>query len=183
MLKLIVFVVLSVPIVYISRNSLRSPHSHGFFRFFAWEAILALVLLNLDCWFCDPFAAHQIISWALLLISIYPVVEGIHLLRRVGKPSETRQADVPMLDFEKTTTLVTTGLYKYIRHPLYSSLLFLAWGVFFKAPSWLGGVLALWATLFLIATAKMDEAEDVRFFGPAYETYRKQSKMFIPFLF
>ena len=183
MLKLIVFVALSVPIVYISRNSLRSPRSHGFFRFFAWEAILALVLLNLDCWFCDPFSVHQIVSWALLIISICPVLEGVRLLRHVGRPSETRQADVPMLDFEKTTTLVTTGLYKYIRHPLYSSLLFLAWGVFFKAPSWLSGVLALFATSFLIATAKMEEAEDVRFFGSAYEAYKKQSKMFIPFLF
>ena len=183
MLKLLAFVALSIPIVYISRDSLRSPRSHGFFRCFAWEAILALVLLNLDCWFCDPFSAHQIVSWVLLIISIYPVLEGVRLLRRVGRPSETRQADVPMLDFEKTTALVTTGLYKYIRHPLYSSLLFLAWGVFFKAPSWLGGDLALLATLFLIATAKMEEAEDVRFFGSAYETYKKQSKMFIPFLF
>ncbi|MEW5717765.1 MAG: isoprenylcysteine carboxylmethyltransferase family protein [Chloroflexota bacterium] len=181
--KSLIFIALSIPIVYVSRNSLRAPRSHGFFRFFAWEAILALVLLNFDCWFCDPFAAHQIVSWVLLIISIYPVVEGIRLLRRVGKPSATRPADASLLEFEKTTTLVTTGLYKYIRHPLYSSLLFLTWGTFFKVPSWLGGIFAIAATLFLIATAKAEEVEDVRFFGPAYETYRKQSKMFIPFLF
>jgi protein-S-isoprenylcysteine O-methyltransferase Ste14 len=75
------------------------------------------------------------------------------------------------------------GAYKYIRHPLYSSLLFLAWGVFFKDPSWLGGILALAATIFLVVTAKVEEAEDIRFFGPAYQIYRKQTKMFIPFLF
>ena len=88
-----------------------------------------------------------------------------------------------MLEFERTTTLVTVGAYRYIRHPLYSSLLFLAWGVAFKVPSWLSGLLAVVATLFLVATAKADEAEDIRFFGPAYQEYMKKTKMFIPFLF
>jgi protein-S-isoprenylcysteine O-methyltransferase Ste14 len=88
-----------------------------------------------------------------------------------------------MLEFEKTTSLVTVGAYRYIRHPLYSSLLFLAWGVFFKNPSWPGAILAVTATLFLVMTARMEEAEDVRFFGPAYQAYMKQTKMFIPFLF
>ena len=66
---------------------------------------------------------------------------------------------------------------------MYSSLLFLAWGVFFKDLSWLSGVLALAATAFLVATAKMEESEDIRFFGAAYQTYIKQTKRFIPFLF
>ena len=93
-----------------------------------------------------------------------------------------RQAEPQLLAFEKTTTLVNTGIYHYIRHPLYSSLLFLAWGIFFKVPTWLGALLALAATLFLFATAKADEAECIRFFGPAYETYMKQTKRFVPFL-
>lgn len=66
---------------------------------------------------------------------------------------------------------------------MYSSLLFLAWGIFFKAPSWLGGLLALAATLFLVATSRVEEAENLRFFGEAYREYMKQTKMFIPFLF
>ena len=88
-----------------------------------------------------------------------------------------------LLAFEKTSTLVTTGIYHYIRHPLYSSLLLLTLGIFFKAPSWLGTLLALAATLFLVATAKADEAECIRFFGPSYQDYMKQSRMFVPFVF
>jgi protein-S-isoprenylcysteine O-methyltransferase Ste14 len=88
-----------------------------------------------------------------------------------------------LVAFEKTTALVTTGAYSYIRHPLYSSLLFLAWGIFFKDPSWLGGLLALGATLFLVATARVEEAENLRFFGEAYREYMKQTGMFVPFLF
>lgn len=104
-------------------------------------------------------------------------------MRVIGKPDTERRKDVPMLGLEKTTALVTVGVFKYIRHPLYSSLLFLGWGVFFKDPSWLGSALVLTATIFLVATAKVEEAENIRFFGSDYQTYMKQTKMFIPFLF
>jgi len=182
MFKLITLVVVSAGIAFVSRASLREPRSHGFYRFFAWEFILALVLLNVNDWFRDPFSAHQIVSWLMLTLSAFLVVHGVHLLRKIGKPDSQRNEDGPTISFEKTTALVITGAFKYIRHPLYSSLLFLAWGVFFKVPSWVGGILALAATAFLVATAKVEEAENTRFFGPAYRAYMKHTKMFIPFL-
>ena len=170
-------------IAYLSRASLRTPRSHGFYRFFAWELILGLLLLNLPSWFKDPFSIHQIISWLLLIVSLVLVQHGVSLLRLIGKPDAQRQDDGTLLGIEKTSTLVKVGAYRYIRHPLYSSLLFLAWGAFFKSPSWVEGVLALAATAFLVATARVEEAENVRFFGEAYQTYMQQTKMFIPFVF
>ncbi len=181
--KLIVFVVLSIPIICVSWASLRAPRSHGFYRFFAWEFILALVLLNIDVWFNNPGSLNQLISWFLLIICIVPLAFGVRSLTTRGRPIEHRETEPQLLAFEKTTALVTTGIYHYIRHPLYSSLLFLAWGIFFKAPGWLGGLGALGATIFLVATARADESECIRFFGSSYETYMKQSKMFVPFVF
>ena len=180
--KVAMFVIVTVGLAYVSRASLRDPRSHGFFRFFAWVVILALVLLKVDVWFRDPFSWHQIISWCLLLASLFLVAHGVHLLRQVGKPDERRD-DATLVGFERTTRLVSTGAYRHIRHPLYSSLLFLAWGIFFKAPGWIGGLLALAATLLLVATARIEEEENARFFGPSYEEYRKRTKMFVPFLF
>jgi len=180
--KVVVFLAATAGLAYVSRASLLAPRSHGFYRFFAWEAILALVLLNVDAWFRDPFSWHQILSWFLLLVSLFLVLHGVHLLRRIGRPDKQRD-DATLVGFERTSTLVTVGAYRYIRHPLYSSLLFLAWGVFFKAPSWIGALLASAATLFLVVTARMEEAENARFFGPAYEAYMKRSKMFVPYLF
>lgn len=183
MLQLIIFIVASAGIAHVSRASLRAPHSHGFYRFFAWEFILALILLNLAGWFEDPFSLHQIMSWLLLTASTALVLHGVYLLRVTGRPDDKRNQDVTLFGIEKTTMLVTVGAFKYIRHPIYSSLLCLAWGVFFKKPSWLGGILALVATIFLVITAKVEEAECTRFFGPAYQEYMKQTKMFVPFLF
>ena len=182
MLMLMIFIVGSALIGYVSRASLRAPRSHGFYRFFAWEAILALAVLNLDHWFANPFAWYQLVSWFLLVVSLFLVIHGVRLLRQMGKQN-TQRDDAPMLEFEKTTTIVTAGAYRYIRHPLYSSLLFLAWGIAFKSPGWLNILLALIATAFLVATARAEEAEDVRFFGPAYREYMQRTRMFIPFLF
>jgi protein-S-isoprenylcysteine O-methyltransferase Ste14 len=182
MYKFIAFAFLSIGIIYISRRSLGALRSHGFYRFFAWECITALVILNIEVWFLDPGSWYQLISWFLLIFCIVPLVFGIRALAGRGKPIEQRPGEPQLLAFEKTSVLVTSGIYHYIRHPLYSSLLLLAWGVFFKAPGLGGGLLALAATLFLVATARADEAECIRFFGPDYRDYMKQTKMFVPFV-
>ena len=183
MFKLIIFLLASTGLVYISRSSLRAPHSHGFYRFLAWELMVVLFLLNIDVWFQDPFSWHQLISWCLLLVCVVPLVFGVRSLTSRGKPVAQREAEPQLLAFEKTSSLVTSGIYRYIRHPLYSSLLFLTWGIFFKAPTWPGLLLALAATLLLFATAWADEAECLRFFGASYQAYMKRSKRFVPFLF
>ena len=109
--KLIVFIVVSVVLVYVSRASLRLPRSHGFYRFFAWEAILGLTLLVLDTWFFDPFSWHQIISWWLLAVSLLLAIHGVHLLRGIGK-QDIRRDDTPMLEFEKKLASIVGGRYR-----------------------------------------------------------------------
>jgi len=180
--KTIIFVVATLAIAFLSRASLRDRCLHGFYRFFAWELILVLILINIDYWFVEPFAIHQIVAWALLFLSLFFVIHSVLLLRLRGKPSAGRD-DEGLLGIEKTTELVTAGAYRFIRHPMYSSLLYLAWGVFFKHPSLIGGALAFGASLFLTLTAKMEEKENVAYWGEPYRSYMKETKMFIPYLF
>jgi protein-S-isoprenylcysteine O-methyltransferase Ste14 len=182
MIRWIIFGIVTLLLVFVSWQSLHHPHSHGFYRFFAWEAILALVFVNVGFWFYQPFAWNQLIAWSLLCFSLIPLVFGIHSLRTRGKPVKQREGDSALLGFEKTTNLVTNGIYHYIRHPLYSSLFLLAWGIFFKSPSWQGTGLAITATGFLVATAKADEVECTHFFGIQYQEYMKNTKMFIPYI-
>jgi protein-S-isoprenylcysteine O-methyltransferase Ste14 len=173
-IKLVIFIVVSVGIIFVSRTSFCHPRSHGFYRFFAFEFTLALILLNLDNWFYNPFSVFQIVSWLLLICSIILAAHGFYLLRVIGRPKS---------GIESTTTLVMLGAYKYIRHPLYSSLLFLTWGAFFKEVSLFGGILALVTTAFLVATAKVEEAENLQKFDKEYAAYMKTTRMFIPFVF
>lgn len=173
MLQSLVFLLVTVGLTAYSFPYLNDHRSHGFFRYFAWEAILGLVLLNIEYWFADPFSPRQVFSWAALIVSLFMVVEGVRLMRVVGRPKGR---------LENTSELVSVGLFKYIRHPLYSSLLFLAWGAFLKDVSFASGVLVLAATLFLFATAKVEEDEDLRKFGARYAAYMKKTTRFVPFL-
>jgi len=180
-IKAIVFLAGTLAIAWISRSSLGKVRSHGFYRFFAWETILGLILLNLDGWFYQPFRFNQLVSWVLLTASLFLVIVGVQWLRRQGKP-DPRRSDPGLVGIEKTTELVTTGIYAYIRHPLYSSLLFLTWGVFFKRLSLLGFCLAGLSSISLWITARMEETENIKYFGLAYESYKERTKMFIPFI-
>ncbi|MBP1693759.1 MAG: hypothetical protein H6Q37_1642 [Chloroflexi bacterium] len=178
----VVFLLGSVGIIFVSRKSLLQPRSHGFYRFFAWEILLIMLLYNLEGWFHDPLAWHQLVSWVLLIICLVLVIQGVKLLREIGR-QEPQRSDPSLIGMEKTSRLVTVGLYRYIRHPLYSSLLFLGWGIFFKSPSWLDAGLVLLCMIFLVATTCVEERENISYFGNEYLEYMKNSKMFIPFVF
>ena len=177
-----IFLIGSTGLVFISRKSLFAPRSHGFFRFFAWEVLLILFLINAEGWFRNPLAWHQLISWILLILSLVFVIQGVRLLREIGR-QDTGRGDPSLLGMEKTSRLVTVGLYRTIRHPLYSSLLLLGWEMFFKSPSWLDSGLVIICTFFLLATARIEERENIHYFGDEYLAYMKRSKMFIPYIF
>ena len=182
MFQVAIFVLASAGLIYVSRAALGLPHAHGFWRRWAWEAIVALVVLNAPVWFRAPLAWHQLLSWTLLILALVPLALGVRQLKHALRADQERP-EAALLGFEKTAELVTTGIYRYIRHPMYSSLLLLAWGVFWKAPSWSGAALVAVATGCLLATARAEERENLRFFGPAYAAYMQRTKRFIPFLF
>jgi len=89
-LRIIIFLISSIGIIWVSRSSLSNYRSHGFYRFFAWEATLILILVNINRWFQDPLSIHQIISWILLMISLFLVIHGAYLLQVIGKPNKNR---------------------------------------------------------------------------------------------
>lgn len=177
----VVFIVVTLALAFVSRASLGKPGSHGFYRFFAWECMLGLFVLNMRAWYVGTNSIHQVISGLLFAVSLFLVLFGVALLQLHGKPDSKRD-DVPLFEFEKTTILVTTGVYSRIRHPMYVSLLFLCWGFFFKQPSLAGAILAVIANGFLVTAARAEEFENIHYFGAAYLKYMERTKMFVPFI-
>ena len=171
----------SALIMVLSWRSLRHPRSHGFYRFFAFEAILFIVALNARVWFREPLGPWQIASWFLLTVSLVLAVQGFHLLHRRGHP-RAPEAGSPMFPIENTAALVTTGAYRLLRHPLYASLLYLAWGAALKSLTPVTVLSGVVATLALWATAKSEEAENIRRFGQPYREYMARTRRFIPFV-
>lgn len=183
LIRAVLFVAVSLALAVVSLRSLRNPRAHGFARFIAWEAIAALAVWNLPHWFADPLSLRQILSWSLLFASLWVLWAGVSRLS-TGRASG-RRANIggELYAFERTTNLVTTGIYSQIRHPMYASLLYLAWGAFLKDIGWISAALTAVASVSLFATAKADERECIGVFGAHYKAYMKRTKMFIPFVF
>lgn len=153
--------------------SVKHGRFHGIPRFFAFESIYLLILLNVRVWFHNPFSVTQVLSWISLFLSAYAGIAGFLLLKRRGKSGR---------NFEETTILVKTGIYKYIRHPLYLSLFLLGSGAMLKDPGRLQLILGSINLVSVFITATIEEREMLDKFGTAYSDYIKESKMFLPFL-
>jgi protein-S-isoprenylcysteine O-methyltransferase Ste14 len=171
--RMVVFLVGTALLAYASRAYLARPRTYGFFRFWAFTCLLGLVMLNLEAWFYRPASPTQLLSWILLAGSAALAVQGFLLLRKRGRPSGS---------IEATTLLVSSGVYRRIRHPLYASLLYFAWGVVLKHPSAQSALLGAAVSVFLYLTARAEEQDSRVKFGAEYEAYTAQTKMFIPFL-
>jgi protein-S-isoprenylcysteine O-methyltransferase Ste14 len=75
--------------------------------------------------------------------------------------------------------LVTTGLYAYVRHPIYSGLLLLSLGVVLDAGWWPQLVVALMLFLLLRIKAQFEESL-LRKAYPKYAAYALKTPMFFP---
>jgi protein-S-isoprenylcysteine O-methyltransferase Ste14 len=173
-IQIALFLGVSIGFFIYSRPYLKDPSQHGFYRFFGWELTLFLVVINLRVWFDNPLSPHQIISWVLLLLAILLAGVGFLQLHQFGKAEGS---------FEDTTKLVEKGLYKFIRHPLYSSLIVGSWGIALKQPDLLSVIAVVAATICYFFTAKVEEEEMVEKFGDEYKAYMRRTKLFVPYVF
>jgi len=172
--KFIIFLTGTILIILFSWFvSIREKRYHGIPRFFVFEGLLFLGLLQWPVWFKDPLVIRQIFSWLLLLASVCYVIFAVWIYLKRGKPGQ---------NFENTTRLVTTGLYKYIRHPMYGSLLFLGWGMFLKDINSISIAVIIIITTALFLTCKVEEKEMITKFGDEYRQYIKKTKLWIPWL-
>jgi protein-S-isoprenylcysteine O-methyltransferase Ste14 len=76
--------------------------------------------------------------------------------------------------------LVTNGIYRYVRHPIYAGDALLLIGLELALNSWLV-VLMCVPVLIFVKQALSEEALLAQAF-PGYAAYTKQSKRFIPFV-
>jgi len=76
--------------------------------------------------------------------------------------------------------LVQDGIYRYIRHPIYTGDVLLILGLELALNSWL--VLLVIPLIIIVARQTLEEERVLQKSFPEYAEYRKNSKMFIPFI-
>lgn len=108
----------------------------------------------------------QLISLVLLFVAVFQT----DLFSFVG----LRQ----IFQEEKRGPLMTGGLYRYVRHPLYTFSLLLLWLSPTMTINSLIVYLAL--TIYILIGIKFEERKLLREFGQAYADYRSSTPMLIP---
>ena len=87
----------------------------------------------------------------------------------------------PSLELKEGHRLVTEGVYRRVRHPMYLSLIIMAAGQALAIPNYLAGPAALVAIILLIAfRVPAEERMMIEEFGDEYEAYRKRTNRLIP---
>lgn len=116
------------------------------------------------------------LAWVIRFRGVDPVVESTwatfrKLFRRL--PLETMGG--------RTEPLVVAGPYRFVRHPLYSGVDGLTFGIAVLVDhpwAYLGALaLGLW---FLLILAPFEERELRVLFGPAYGEYMRRTRRFLP---
>ena len=80
--------------------------------------------------------------------------------------------------------LVTEGLFKYIRHPMYFGMIFQTLGFAFIGTSFIALIVMVVTCLFLLPRILIEEKMLLEEFGEQYEEYKKKTKQrLIPFIY
>lgn len=125
-------------------------------------------------------------SYLLSLIWLSPIgyvliATGLVLLYLAFKAFDG--AEFLGLKQEKKPELVLSGMYQYVRHPLYFATVILILGLFLLVPTQKMLLVLLISYSYILIGYRLEERKLVQVFGEEYLTYQKRVKAIIPRLF
>lgn len=111
------------------------------------------------------------------------VVLGLSIGIAGRKELDTNWVNAHEYQIKKNQELITSGVYKYIRHPIYAGITLRAVGAQIVANSLLFIPLAVIGLIVNYIQAKKEEKLLLYHFGKKYVEYMKKTKMFLPYVF
>lgn len=122
----------------------------------------------------------SVIGWGVLLLGIAIM---LIVLRGYDLGEFSGLAYVQSADGEPETQLITKGLHRYVRHPLYLGILVLMIGFVGVNQTDLSLVLFGVMLAYLIIGSRLEEQKLLRLHGEAYRSYCKGRSRLIPFVY
>ena len=119
--------------------------------------------------------------WAIVA-GIVIFVFGLWIFRRSHKDLGRNWSVT--LEIREKHKLVTGGLYRFIRHPMYASFLLIALAQAFLLPNWVAGLSGLvgLAVLFFMRV-NVEERMMLDTFGEEYRVYSGKTKRIVPYIY
>lgn len=120
-------------------------------------------------------------TWAVV-VGILLFAFGLWVFRRSHKDLGRNWSVT--LEIRDRHKLVSAGLYRFIRHPMYASFLLIALAQAFLLPNWVAGMSGLigFAVLFFMRV-HVEERMMLDNFGDEYRAYSSRTKRIIPYIY
>ncbi len=132
-----------------------------------WAVGYAMAALATSSAIFAPTWLISILAWSLILAGAAIIIVGMVSLRwKAAAPSVN-------------DTLVVSGLYSHIRHPLYSGMLLQLVGLFLWFPSFAMMAACLVGVVWVMLQARLEEMDLVQRL-PAYKEYMQRVPRFVP---
>lgn len=87
------------------------------------------------------------------------------------------------LKAESTPVLVQSGMYQYVRHPLYFATILIIGGLFLVWPTAQMAVTLAVAYVYILVGYRLEEVKLRMVFGSDYDAYQQQVRALIPFIY
>ncbi|MFW9906262.1 MAG: isoprenylcysteine carboxylmethyltransferase family protein [Candidatus Thorarchaeota archaeon] len=117
------------------------------------------------------------IKWIGLVITILGMGVEFSTQLYLGRNYST------LLNIREEHSLITTGPYRYVRHPMYSALITVGVGLSFLSANWYFALPFIVTIIIIVLRIKKEEELMIDEFREEYIQYMKRTKRFIPFLF
>ena len=113
------------------------------------------------------------IGLALFVMGLgFAIWARVHIGRNWGTPM--RQRDDP--------ELVTSGPYRFVRHPIYSGILVAGVGTAAALLSWVWTAAVVLGGIYFVHSAIVEERHMNERFPESYPAYKRSTKMLVPFI-
>jgi protein-S-isoprenylcysteine O-methyltransferase Ste14 len=149
--------------------------AYNFIAIITLLPILLLPILLIDEQIYRIPLPWVILTLALQLFAIVILVLGV---RQTGTTSFIGLSQLLLPEDTSPPRLVTDGLYRYVRHPLYTCGLVIIWLT--PIMTWNLLALIIGLTGYIIIGAYFEERKLLLEFGDAYAEYRQRTPMLVP---
>ena len=143
----------------------------------AFLFMLALAAL----YFIEPSGSewlHISLPWQLRLFGVFLCFGGILMLVSTHRELSIHWSTT--LQFKEGHSLITTGPYGLIRHPMYTSLFMIFIGLAIVSSFWLHWILTIIMIIFFFRIVKIEEDMMIDEFGEEYESYIERTGRYLP---
>ena len=141
---------------------------------------IGLLFLPMFWVFTDWFLfAERINTWGWFASGVVMIIISLIVFWKTHQDLAENWS--PTLMVMEEHHLVTTGIYRKVRHPMYLAELLFCVGQILLVPNWFAGSSALFFFLILIVVRiPREESLMLAEFGEAYETYRNRTGSIFP---